>query len=52
MKLKVLFLILGFLFLFVPFSFAQEQKVDVNLEIIPHEIRDAYVVGDCFYYKP
>jgi hypothetical protein len=51
MKLKVLFLILGFLFLFVPFSFAQEQKVDVNLEISPQEIRDAYVVGDCFYYK-
>ena len=51
MKLKVLFLILGFLFLFVPFSFAQEQKVDVNLEISPHEIQDAYVVGDRFYYE-
>ena len=51
MKLKVLFLILGFLFLFIPFSFAQEQKVDVNLEISPQEIQDAYVVGDYFYYE-
>ena len=51
MKLKVLFLILGFLFLFIPFSFAQEQKVDVNLEISPQEILDAYVVGDRFFYK-
>jgi hypothetical protein len=51
MKLKVLFLILGFLLLFLPFSSAQEQKIDVNIDIITYEIKDVYVVGDFFYYK-
>ncbi|ODS39841.1 hypothetical protein BEH94_02900 [Candidatus Altiarchaeales archaeon WOR_SM1_SCG] len=51
MKLKKLFLITMFLLLFANICFAQEQKVDVDITIVSHEIKDAYVVGDSFWYK-
>lgn len=52
MKLKDLFSIIVLLFLFIPLSLAQqEQKVDVNIEIITYEIKDAKVVGDFFIIK-
>lgn len=51
MKIQNLFFILIFLLLFIPLSYAQEQQVNVDIEINTHETQDAKVVGDAFYYS-
>jgi len=51
MKLRYLVLIVVFFSPFVTFTCAQEQKIDVELDIFTYEINDAYVVGDFFYYE-
>lgn len=47
---RVMFLVFLF-FLSLSLSSAQEQKVDIVLEIKTDEIQDACVVGDSFHYK-
>ena len=51
MKYKVSFVIVCFLLLSIQITSAQVQKLDVNVEIVTYEIKDAYVVGDSFYYN-
>ena len=51
MKLRYSVLIVAIFLQFVTFACAQEQKVDIELDVISYEINDAHVVGDFFYYK-
>lgn len=50
MKLRYLVLIVAIFLQFVTFACAQEQKVDIKLDVISPEINDAHVVGEFFYY--
>lgn len=52
-RLKLLFKVIPFIvvLLICTFSTYAEQRIDVDIQIKPYEIQDAFVVGDFFYYR-
>lgn len=51
MRINMRLFILMFATMLIPLALAQEQKIDVELNISTYEINDSFVVGDYFYYN-